>query len=273
MSALLLLPWLAGCASQVPLQIRAGPADSPAPAVVSERLADYAGLTVRWGGVLIATGNRADATRLTVLALPLTGSGEPAGDDASLGRFIAVVPEFLDPADYSAGRRITVSGTLRAGETGLIGAFPYVYPVVAAQAWYLWPDPVAPYGYPYPWWYDPWYGPWWFGSGYDPWYFPRRHPQSRPPVPPRTPDTVPVMPAPRERPAAPHSDSTAPPGRHIEPAHAEHPELRTPHGRTQTGTRPAARHAAERPGSRPAAADAPAPERGLQRWLRRWRSD
>ena len=68
-------------------------------------------IVVTWGGLLIATGNLAQATRLTLLARPLTRDGEPALGDASLGRFIAIVPEFLDPKLYAPDRRLTVAGS------------------------------------------------------------------------------------------------------------------------------------------------------------------
>jgi outer membrane lipoprotein len=159
---------VAGCASQVPLPIREGPADSPAPTAVRGQVGDYAGQAVRWGGVLIATENRADTTRLTILARPLASDGEPGSGDASLGRFIAIVPEFLDPKVYAPERLVTVTGTLRGSESGRVGEHPYTYPVLEARAWYLWPRPsVSPYYYDDPWFYDPW----WYDRWHDPWYY------------------------------------------------------------------------------------------------------
>jgi outer membrane lipoprotein len=231
---------LAGCASQVPLLIRQGPADSPTPAEVRVHPGDYRGRTVRWGGLLIATGNLAQATRLTLLARPLTRDGEPALGDASLGRFIAIVPAFLDPQVYATDRLVTVTGTVLGSETARVGDHAYIYPLVEAQAWYLWPEPEAPYGYPYPWWYDPWYGPWWYGSWYDPWYspwyYPRWYPHHHRPHKPGPPDTAP----PSETRPEPHR-----------PGHPRH-EPRAPHERPQTGIAPSPRREMAPPrGDRP----------------------
>ncbi len=172
--ALLLTLLLHACASQVPPLIREAPAGSASLAEVRAQPADYPGRPVRWGGTIIETGNREDATRLTVLGRPLGDSGEPAFTDDSAGRFIAIVPEFLDPKVYAADRRVTVTGTLSHTEAGKVGEYPYTYPVVQANAWYLWPvETERPYGHEYPGWYDPWYRPW-----YDPWYpygYPYRH--------------------------------------------------------------------------------------------------
>jgi outer membrane lipoprotein len=160
----LLIALLVGaCASQVPQGIREAPADNPSLGQVRAQATGYLGRQVRWGGTIIATENREDATWLTVLGLPLYKGGAPQFTDDSAGRFIAIVPAFLDPQVYAPDRQVTVTGTLLRTEAGKVGEYPYTYPVIRADVWYLWPEQTElPYGYPYPGWYDPWY--------YDPWY-------------------------------------------------------------------------------------------------------
>jgi outer membrane lipoprotein len=158
---------LGACTSAVPPLIREAPADNPSVEAVREQGQEYLGHEVRWGGKLIETENREDTTRLTVLSRPLDKDGEPKLTDESGGRFIAIVPVFLDPQVYATDRLVTITGTLKRPETRKVGEYPYRYPVVEAKAWHLWPKAAeTPYGYPYPGWYDPWYGPWY----YDPWY-------------------------------------------------------------------------------------------------------
>ena len=182
LTAPLLLLLLGACTSQVPLLIRQGPANSPAPEAVRDQADDYLAQQVRWGGILIATDNRADTTWLTILARPLGSDGKPGYGDDSLGRFIAIVPEFLDPQVYTADRLVTVTGTVVRTEPGKVGDHPYSYPVIEAQDWYLWPvTTTAAYGYPYyDGWYDPWFGPWWYGPWHDPWYYHRGYPYNYP---------------------------------------------------------------------------------------------
>ena len=128
-----------------------------------ENTADYQGQQVRWGGTIIETGNRKAATMLTVLGRPLYRGGEPKFTDDSAGRFIAIIPEFLDPEVYAPDRQVTITGTVLHTEAGKVGEYPYSYPVIQADTWYLWPGRTnAPYGYPSPLWHDPWH--------YDPWY-------------------------------------------------------------------------------------------------------
>jgi outer membrane lipoprotein len=157
---LLLTLLLSACASQVPQNIRKAPADNLSLEQVREHTADYLGRQVRWGGTIIETGNREATTLLTVLGRPLYKGGEPKFTDVSAGRFIAIVPAFLDPQVYASDRQVTFTGSLLRTETGKVGEYPYTYPVIQADAWYLWPEaterprgyppPWYPYGYPYP---------------------------------------------------------------------------------------------------------------------------
>lgn len=169
---LLPLALLAGCASQIPEAIRKPPPDNPPVAAVRDDTSAFEARRVRWGGKILAIDNRASITRLTILARPLDSRGKPEDGDESDGRFIAIVNQFLEPSVYAPDRKITVSGMLLHGETGKVGEFPYTYPVVQAETFYLWPKEVPlPAGY-YPWWYDPWY--------YDPWYMDRYYPYRYP---------------------------------------------------------------------------------------------
>ncbi len=175
LTALLAALLLSACASQIPQPIREGPADSPAPKAVSEQVDIYQGQLLRWGGTIIKTDNSKEATRLTVLGRPLFSDGEPRLTDDSSGRFIAIVPGFLDPKVYAPDRRVTVTGTLQGSETGKVGEHAYRYPVIEAQAWYLWPRQTDTYHY----YDDPWYDPWWYDRWYSPWYY-RGYPYAYP---------------------------------------------------------------------------------------------
>jgi outer membrane lipoprotein len=169
---LLLTLLLSACASQVPQNIRKAPADNLSLEQVREHTADYLGRQVRWGGTIIETGNREAATLLTVLGRPLYKGGEPKFTDDSAGRFIAIVPAFLDPQVYAPDRQVTFTGSLLRTETGKVGEYPYTYPVIQADVWYLWPEETErPRGYPPPWYYDPWYP---YGYPY-PYRYPHRY--------------------------------------------------------------------------------------------------
>lgn len=125
------------------------------------------GAPVRWGGTIVDTRPESDRTCVEVLARELDSNAHPERSDEDLGRFIACSPEFLDPEIYTSGRAVTAVGTLTEFQTGLIGEFSYRYPVVSADAIYLWPEReehrysgVYPAGF-----YLPYYG-WGYPYGY-----------------------------------------------------------------------------------------------------------
>jgi outer membrane lipoprotein len=165
------------CASRVPEMIRESGA-SLTLAQVQQAPPSAVGQSVRWGGTILAVRNLPDRSEIELLARPLTDDGEPRADAKPLGRFIAEVSEFVDPAEYSQDRRLTVSGPVREVVVRDIGEYPYHYPVVSASSRYLWPverwplagpnsvyasgawgwgPPYWPYPGPY---YGPYYRPW-----------------------------------------------------------------------------------------------------------------
>lgn len=97
------------------------------------------GKSVLWGGVILSTTNLENRTRVEVLAYPLDTEQMPLRDRDSLGRFILERPGFLEPAAYAEGRVLTVVGKVLRTQTGKVGDSDYVYPVIEADALYLWP--------------------------------------------------------------------------------------------------------------------------------------
>ena len=115
----------------------------------------YKDRTVVLGGEILNTDNLRDGTRLEVLQKPLDRSEAPQVSDDTGGRFMALCQDYLDPAVYAKGRRVTVAGRVLGSFTGKVGEVDYVYPLISCEETRLWPRAVAlPYGY-----YDPWYWP------------------------------------------------------------------------------------------------------------------
>ena len=135
----------------------------------------YLSQKIRWGGIILNTENKQNASWLTIIALPLNESGKPLDSDQSPGRFIAIVDEFLEPLVYSPDRQITVTGHLIRTETQQVGEFSYEYPVIQVEHYYLWPaKPEQTYvDYP-PYWHNPWYYPYGYSWPY-PYYPQHRH--------------------------------------------------------------------------------------------------
>jgi outer membrane lipoprotein len=87
----------------------------------------------------------------------------------SRGRFIVKSPQFLDPALYKKGKRLTVAGQVIGKETRALGETEYTYPVVMAKEVHIWKSTqYTPYYYVAPYWWG-WYGPY-YGSYYGGFY-------------------------------------------------------------------------------------------------------
>lgn len=149
--------WAGGCAS-VPEPVREAPLTSPDPAQVRANPGNYAGMTVRWGGVIVAVENEAKESVVQVVSRPLARSTRPQETDESWGRFIVRLKGFIDPVDYAPGREITVIGAVDGVEERNIGTYRYSYPLVRATSYYLWP--LRPPPIPDPYYYSPFYNPW-----------------------------------------------------------------------------------------------------------------
>jgi outer membrane lipoprotein len=120
---------------------------------------DLTGQRVRWGGSIVATKPEKDQTCFEVVSRPLDREARPRRTDESDGRFLACAAGFFDPAVYSAGREISVVGTLQAPTVGKIGDYEYRYPRVAAEHVFLWPKREVVQASYY---YDPWLTPIWY---------------------------------------------------------------------------------------------------------------
>ena len=153
--ALGLVGLLAGCASTVPDSIRSAPVGAPTLADAQAEPDAHRSIPVRWGGMVLALDNLEDGTQVEILARPLERSGRPREGDRSFGRFIALFPDFIDPAVVTPGREITVAGHLGGTLTRTIDAFDYTYPVVETSQHHLWAPRVERRDEPY--WRDPWY--------------------------------------------------------------------------------------------------------------------
>ena len=122
------------------------------------------GETIRWGGEIIAVETKPDRTCFELLGKRLSDSARPARSDDSAGRFLACRAGFYDPAKFKIGREMTITGTVELIEPRLIGEYTYLYPQVAAEVIYLWPDRTLERNRHADHWHGPigrgWYGHW-----------------------------------------------------------------------------------------------------------------
>jgi len=94
---------------------------------------------VLWGGMIVEVVNRDRSTEITVLAYPLDKRQQPKLESASEGRFVAVLPGFVEPLDYPQGRFVSLRGRMFGTREGTIQGRQYVFPLVQVQAAHVWP--------------------------------------------------------------------------------------------------------------------------------------
>ena len=129
---------LGGCTS-VPKNIST-PVPGPDAREARANPAAHAGSMVRWGGTISDINNLERRTVITVVARPISRRGEPRGDEKAVGRFLAEIDRFLEPAEYGAGRRITVVGRFTGIRSKRIDQYVYDYPVVRVRDLYVWEE-------------------------------------------------------------------------------------------------------------------------------------
>jgi len=157
---------LGGCAT-VPQPIAGDNFSAVTPQQVATQNAS--GQRVRWGGEIINVEPRADTTCFEVLARELYSDARPSRHgDHSEGRFIACGQGFYDPAVYTKGRDLTVTGSINGTEQHKVGDYNYTFAHVNADQVYLWPkrEPIDPRAYAWGPYYDPFWGPYWGGWGW-----------------------------------------------------------------------------------------------------------
>lgn len=154
---------LTGCASAFPEDALRSVDRSVTVTALRRDAAVNLGRRVLLGGDILATRPMPNQTEVELLSKPLDSDDRPRHGDVSDGRVIVTTQQFLDPAVYAAGRRMTVIATVTGEEERKIAELPYRYPVVAAEAIKLWPREVIVPADPAPW---PYYYPWPYPYGW-----------------------------------------------------------------------------------------------------------
>jgi len=111
----LVLMLLSACAPQViPKELEAQVDRNVSFLQVKQAPVAYKNRIIVLGGEVLSVKRDRGSIRIEVLQLPLDGSFEPARDRTnSLGRFLGVQKEFLDPAILPAGTLVTIVGKSR----------------------------------------------------------------------------------------------------------------------------------------------------------------
>ena len=111
---------------------------------VKQAPSSYKDRTIVLGGEVLSIKRASDSTRIEVLQLPLDSSLEPVRDRTkSLGRFLAVQGDFLDPATLPAGTLVTIVGEVTGVTTLPLDETEYSYPTLNVRHIKLWEPRVS----------------------------------------------------------------------------------------------------------------------------------
>jgi outer membrane lipoprotein len=127
---------LPGCATTDCVGAIGNPSLTPAQVAVTP---GHKGELQRWGGSVVEGVNLADRTELTIIGYPLDRCGVPRLSQPATGRFVAVVPGYLETGDYRPGRAVTATGQIGDTRAGQVGAAPYALPLLTNAKVKLWP--------------------------------------------------------------------------------------------------------------------------------------
>lgn len=108
------------------------------PYAVAEAPERYADANVIWGGQIVAVNNLSDHSEVEILAYPLDSSQRPQASMQGSGRFVAVMPGYVESLNYPAGALITLAGHVKGSRAGKVGEAPYVFPLVAVDQSHVW---------------------------------------------------------------------------------------------------------------------------------------
>jgi outer membrane lipoprotein len=128
------------CTSAISSAIRSQVAQDVTYTDIAQNPDAYIGKIIIAAGSIIDAKNLREGTRLEILQYPTTNTGRPVLDNPSGGRFLVLLPNYLETAIYRPGRRITVAGEVSGHRDLPLGETTYRYPVFVPHELYLWPE-------------------------------------------------------------------------------------------------------------------------------------
>ena len=130
---------LAACATVKPA-FDTLPATSAPPAFeVAKNTGAFLDQPVVWGGMIIEVRNFERHSEFEILAFPLDDKQRPLLEQRDHGRFIAIVPGYVEAGDWPMGRYLSLVGRITGDRRGAIREAEYVYPEVDVDKMHLWP--------------------------------------------------------------------------------------------------------------------------------------
>ena len=130
---------LAGCATVQPAFDTLPATSAPPPFEVAKDTARFLEQPVVWGGMIVEVRNYERHSEFEILGFPLDDKQRPLLEQRDYGRFIAIVPGYVEAANWPLGRYLTLIGRVTGDRRGAIREAEYIYPEVDVDKLHLWP--------------------------------------------------------------------------------------------------------------------------------------
>lgn len=147
--ALLALTLLLAACAPAPIYKPDASVVAATPAQVAAAPEHFQNAQVIWGGRVVAVRNFPDHSEIELLAYPLDASQRPRLKEPAAGRFIALMPGYVESMDYPDGAPMTLRGSLQGARTGKVGEADYVFPLVAVVQSHRWTPQEMDRGHPH----------------------------------------------------------------------------------------------------------------------------
>jgi len=110
-----------------------------APNMVAQTPERYTNADVIWGGRVVEVRNLADRSEIEIVGYPLDSSQRPkVEDNGGWGRFVAVMPGYVESFNYPSGSLITLAGRVTGTRASTVGQAAYVFPLVSVAQSHVW---------------------------------------------------------------------------------------------------------------------------------------
>ena len=130
---------LSACATVKPAFDTLPESHVPPPIEAATNTAHYLDQPVVWGGMIIEVRNFERHSEFEILAFPLDDKQRPMLEQRDHGRFIAIVPGYVEAQDWPMGRYVSLIGRITGDRRGAVRQVEYVYPEVDVDRMHLWP--------------------------------------------------------------------------------------------------------------------------------------
>jgi outer membrane lipoprotein len=138
LALLLMLAALPGC-TVAPAFTTLPAETAPSPYRVAEAPERWVDRDIVWGGMIVEVRNFERHSEIEMLAYPLDDKQRPMLELADEGRFIALVPGYVEANDFPEGRFMSLVGRITGERRGQLRNEPYLWPEVDIERLHLWP--------------------------------------------------------------------------------------------------------------------------------------